>query len=123
MVYAVCAIEAGETSLLAGRIPVLLAACHRPTTATGLTRRYQWRLRLRRPGGLAAVPTAASLLGAAAGSAAGWRPPPPFRKLSPVRTLGSASLATVLLGSGVAHAEGLSAAETARLMRGEAVSR
>jgi ribosome-associated toxin RatA of RatAB toxin-antitoxin module len=40
-----------------------------------------------------------------------------------VRILGSAALATVLLGSGVAHAEGLSAAETARLMRGEAVSR
>ena len=45
------------------------------------------------------------------------------RKLSAVRFLGSAVLATVLLGSGAAQAEGLSEAETARLMRGEAVSR
>jgi len=71
-VYAVCAIEAGEASLLAGRIPLLLAACQRTTTTTGLMRRYQLRWRLRRAGDLAA-PRAAPLLGAAAVSSAWLR--------------------------------------------------
>ena len=40
-VYAVCTIEAGDASLLAGSRPVLLATCHRPTTTSRLTTRDQ----------------------------------------------------------------------------------
>ena len=43
-------IEAGEASLLAGRIPVLLASCHRPTAAIGLAIRSQRRLAFWPPG-------------------------------------------------------------------------
>jgi len=57
--------------LLAGRIPLLLAACHRPTKATGLTMRYQLRDRLRRADDIAgAPPTAPGTSPAGAGSPA-----------------------------------------------------
>ncbi len=39
-------IEAGESSLLSSRIPVLLSACQRATTTTELTMLYQLRFRL-----------------------------------------------------------------------------
>src|ERR1700689_2331512 len=69
-VYAVCAIEAGDASLLAGRIPALLAACQRPTAATGLMRRYQPRTETLRP---AAEERPAEPLNPATGSPA-WSP-------------------------------------------------
>ena len=41
--YAVCAMVAGETSLLGGSTPVLLSSCHRPTKTIRLTSRANCR--------------------------------------------------------------------------------
>src|SRR5689334_504325 len=67
---------AGEASLLAGSSPVLLASCHRPTTASGLMRRYQPRPVNRRAGAAcpARVTPSPVAPGPAPGSAAGTDP-------------------------------------------------
>ena len=58
-VYAVCTIEAGEASLLAGSRPVLLASCHRPTTTSRLMTRYHpGNRRACRAGRTGAIPEA-----------------------------------------------------------------